>query len=44
MSDLNTPPPVPPAAPTGPGSPRDVPPAPGSFPIDPSTLPPPIRD
>jgi len=44
MSDAKTPPPVPPAAPTGPGSPRDVPPAPGSFPIDPSTLPKPIRD
>ena len=44
MSNTTTPPPVPPAAPTGPGSPRDVPPLPGSFPIDPATLPEPIRD
>ena len=49
MSNTTNPPPVPPAAPTGPGSPRDVPPAPGTapngnFPIDPATLPPAIRD
>jgi ribosomal protein S27E len=44
MSNTTNPPPVPPAAPTGPGSPQDVPPLPGSFPIDPATLPPPIRD
>ncbi len=40
----STPPPLPPAAPTGPGSPQDVPPLPGTFPIDPATLPQPIRD
>ena len=49
MSNTTNPPPVPPAAPTGPGSPRDVPPAPGTapngnFPIDPASLPPAIRD
>ena len=49
MSNTANPPPVPPAAPTGPGSPRDVPPAPGTapngnFPIDPASLPPAIRD
>ena len=49
MSNTTNPPPVPPAAATGPGSPRDVPPAPGTapngnFPIDPATLPPAIRD
>ena len=49
MSNTTNPPPVPPAAPTGPGSPRDVPTAPGTapngnFPIDPATLPPAIRD
>jgi len=44
MSNSSIPPPVPPAAPTGPGSPREVPPLPGSFPIDPATLPEPIRD
>ena len=44
MSNNSKLPPVPPAAPTGPGSPRDVPPVPGSFPIDPATLPEPIRD
>ncbi len=45
MSNANSPPPVPPTAPTfsGPGSPQDVPPTPGSFPIDPATLPEPIR-
>ena len=42
MSNATTPPP--PAAPTGPGSPRDVPPLPGTFPIDPATLPEAIRD
>ena len=49
MSNTTNPPPVPPAAATGPGSPRDVPPAPGTapngnFPIDPASLPPAIRD
>ena len=49
MSNTTYPPPVPPAAATGPGSPRDVPPAPGTapngnFPIDPASLPPAIRD
>jgi DNA-directed RNA polymerase subunit RPC12/RpoP len=44
MSNTTNPPPVPPAAPIGPGSPQDVPPLPGSFPIDPATLPEPIRD
>ena len=49
MSNTANPPPVPPAAPTDPGSPRDVPPAPGTapngnFPIDPASLPPAIRD
>ncbi|MFM2288582.1 MAG: hypothetical protein RL684_1725 [Pseudomonadota bacterium] len=42
MSNATTPPP--PAAPNGPGSPRDVPPLPGTFPIDPATLPEAIRD
>ncbi|NCT67860.1 MAG: TFIIB-type zinc ribbon-containing protein [Rhodanobacteraceae bacterium] len=42
MSNATTPPP--PAAPTGPGSPRDVPPLPGTFPMDPATLPEAIRD
>lgn len=44
MTNAKTPPPVPPAAPSGPGSPQDVPPVPGSFPIDPATLPEAIRD
>ena len=44
MSKTNNPPPDHPAAPTGPGSPRDVPPPQGTFPIDPDTLPEPIRD
>lgn len=43
MSNASNPPPVPPAAPTGPGSPQEVPPLPGTFPIDPATLPEPIR-
>jgi len=43
MSNANTPPEPPSAAPTGPGSPQDVPPPRGTFPIDPATLPDPIR-
>jgi ribosomal protein L37AE/L43A len=42
MSDLKTPPPLPPV--NGPGSPQDVPPLPGSLPVDPATLPDAIRD
>ncbi|WP_374501392.1 TFIIB-type zinc ribbon-containing protein [Pseudoxanthomonas sp.] len=38
------PPPLPPALPTGPGSPQEVPPLPGTFPIDPATLPDAIRE
>lgn len=44
MSDPKTPPPLPPQAVSGPGSPQDVPPLPGSLPIDPSTLPDAIRE
>ena len=42
MSNVNTPPPLPPVS--GPGSPQDVPPLPGTFPVDPETLPDAIRD
>ena len=44
MSERRTPPPLPRAPVTGPGSPRDVPPLPGSFPVDPAHLPQAIRD
>ncbi len=44
MSERRTPPPLPAAPVTGPGSPRDVPPLPGSFPVDTSHLPRAIRD
>mgnify|MGYP000850468431 FL=1 len=44
MSERRTPPPLPSAPVTGPGSPRDVPPLPGSFPVDTAHLPQAIRD
>ena len=44
MSDPKTPPPLPAAPVSGPGSPREVPPLPGHLPIDPASLPEAMRE